>query len=242
MYCISIPIALLRNHDLTVSKCWRKHSILVFCWTTQGKHLNTSFAYKQWSPCLPPPSAHHLKLMKTWQENPLTKMIKKNWDFKNSTYPTWQWNIKWDDLGWLMCYRQTYQTSPGGNSQGQRGCWHQGPWEGFLHQRCYIFSCIGCIWPQKQTLAACLLLCCPIDCTVTCFDFFNFGRFVWWQLQEILDFIPANERLGKKISAMFKGHCRVPKKHRTRSAQLRQSSCNVGLQKLYGKHDYKTGN
>lgn len=78
MYCISIPIAMLRNHDLTVSKYWRKHSMLVFCWTTQGKHLNTSFAYKQWSPCLPPPSAHHLKLMKTWQENPLTKMIQKN--------------------------------------------------------------------------------------------------------------------------------------------------------------------
>ena len=34
------------------------------------------------------------------------------------------------------------------------------------------------------------------------------------------------------ICAMLKGHCRVPKKHRTRSAQLRQSSCNFGLQKL----------
>lgn len=72
------------SHCVQVLK--KTHSI-IFCWTTQGKHLNTSFAYKQWSPCLPPPSAHHLRLMKTWQENPLTKMIKKLWDFKKLNVP-----------------------------------------------------------------------------------------------------------------------------------------------------------
>ena len=53
-------------------------------------------------------------------------------------------------------------------------------------------------WPQKQTLAACLLLCCPIDCTVTCL-IFQLWEIFGGKNKQIPDFVPANERSEKNL-------------------------------------------